>query len=173
MGYKNVKEYDNNFTQEKQKEGKNNYTEEKRSLYKNNYTEEKQTIRKEARKDDEIMNYRKKYTEETAGNNKYSKSISCHFFNKKGNAAEEEVDDGNEGKISNKFSSNKTSSYLYGQMKIQEKRTEIDEKVMILKQNINRAKNDGNTQIKEIYKLFEELNECYQSLIFDIFFEKC
>ena len=157
--YKNIMEYKNNYTQEKQREDKKNYTEEKQ---RNNYTEEKQTIRKEAKKDDEIMNYRKKHTEETAGNNKYSKSISCHFFNKKENGAEEEE---YEGKISNKFSSNKTSSYLYGQMKIQEKRTEIDEKVMILKQKINRAKKDGNTQIKEIYKLFEELNECYQSLI--------
>lgn len=160
--YKNAREFKNNYTQERQREVKNTFTEEKQ---RSNYTEEKQTIRKEARKDEEIFNYRKKYTEENLGNNKYSKSISCHFFNKKTNE-EEEYDGNNEGKISNKFSSNKTSSYLYGQMKIQEKKAEIDEKVMILKQNINRAKKDGNTQIKEIYKLFEELNECYQSIIF-------
>ena len=149
---------------------KNGGYEESSYNYRNNFSQEKQekpTVKKEAKREETNcpydLSWRKKYGEDADINNKYVKSISCHFLNTNNNfTGEEEGDTRNEVKISNKFVSNKTSNFLYGQMKIQEKKMEIDGKVSNLKQIINKAKRNGNMQMKEIYNLYEDLNECYK-----------
>lgn len=112
----------------------------------------------------------KKFFEETSSKyeGKYTKSSSCHYTNQNNfkplRDEEEPCDIKKEVKISNKFSSNKTSNYLYGEMKIQEKRNAIEGQVMELRQKITKAKRSKNTQMKEVFELFDELNGCLGDL---------
>ena len=159
-----------NFFQVKQKE-KNNEKQEKFEKYmdekRSNYTQDKPTAKKEYNKmeepADDLPSARKKYDAEF----KQNKSISCHYnaYNKNN------VNDfnENENKMSNKFSCNKTSNLLYGQMKIQEKKNEIENKMTLLKQNISKGKKmSNNISMKEVYNMFEDLNDCYEGL-FNLF----
>ena len=150
------------------------------------YLTEKPTIRKEYKKEEVVFDempgsLRRKYGD----NHKYEKSMSCHFTmnnatdkkkeeNKQIKQKINDFDDYNlnENKISNKFSSNKTSNNLYCQMKIQEKKSDIEEKISGLKQRILKGKKNIHFPMKDLYNFFEELNDCYQGffLIFYLSF---
>lgn len=93
-----------------------------------------------------------------------NKSVSCHIGTL---LSDREAGETNINKISNKFSCNKTSNYLYGEMKIQEQKNQIEESAYALKQKLYKAKSTySNLSMKELFDLYEDLNECFKSSIF-------
>lgn len=127
------------------------------------YHQSQSTLRKDYNQskynDNELPTHKKPYDI----NEKSKKSISCHY--NKNLLNNNEDSDYNEKQMSNKFSCNRTSNILYGQMKITEKKTQIDSKILSLRELMNKTrKGDNNLQIKDLYSMFEDLNECYQGL---------
>lgn len=101
-----------------------------------------------------------------------NKSISCHFNYR--DITNDNSSNLNSSKMSNKFSCNKTSNYLYGEMKIQEKKNEIVENISNLKQKLYKIKTSKNMTVsmKEMFDLFEDLNDCYKGKIYHFSLKK-
>lgn len=144
-----------------EKEENNNYV----TFFKpkSNHLSQNYTVKRENKKD--YANFFENENSEAERKNDEiikNKSISCHFNYR--NIANDNNSNLNSSKMSNKFSCNKTSNYLYGEMKIQEKKNEIVENISNLKQKLYKIKTSKNMTItmKEMFDLFEDLNDCYK-----------